>query len=107
MKRLLAAAIISACAVTGAVLAIAAEGIPGATVRPDSAKGQAERQARREQWCKANPEKCREMEARREQWCKDNPERCGQMKARMEERRKQCEANPAECRPGARPGRQS
>jgi hypothetical protein len=32
-------------------------------------------------------------------------ERNGMMKARMEERRKQCEASPAECRTGRRPGR--
>jgi hypothetical protein len=64
-----------------------------------------EMQARREQ-CKANPEKCRaEQQARRERWCKDNPERCQQMKTRMEERRKQCEAQPDQCPPARRPGR--
>lgn len=82
-------AVVALTVLASAIPALAAEGAPGATVRPDGGKGQAERQARHEQWCK------------------DNPERCGQMKARMEERRKQCESNPAECRPGARPGRQS
>jgi len=51
----------------------------------------------------AEPDSPAERQARREQWCKDNPDRCAQMKARMEERRKQCEANPADCRPGGRP----
>jgi hypothetical protein len=84
MKQLFLAAM-AASLLAGAVPALAAEGVPGSTVRPDGSKDQADRQARREQWCK------------------DNPERCGQMKARMEERRKQCEANPAECRPTGRP----
>lgn len=54
----------------------------------------AERQARYEQWCNANPEKCREMQARREQWCQAHPERCRAMQARRE----QCAADPEKCR---------
>ena len=109
------------------VPALAAESTPGATARPDSGMAPADRKARSEQWCKDNPEKCREMKAKaeqrreqckadpekcraemqahREQWCKDNPEKCREMKARMEERRRQCEANPEQCRPGQRQGR--
>ena len=93
---------------TQAVPSLAAEGIPGATVRPDSGMAPAEAQARREQWCKDNPEKCREMKAKAEQrreQCKAEPEKCRQMKAKLEERRRQCEANPEQCRPGQRPGR--
>lgn len=49
--------------------------------------------------CKANPEKCRaEFQARREQWCKDNAERCKEMQARMEQRRAECKANPEKCK---------
>src|SRR5690349_13973871 len=99
--------------------ALAADGAPDTTAKP-AAKGTPEQKARREEWCKANPEKCKEMQARREQckadpekckaerqakreeWCKANPERCAQTKAKMEERRKQCEANPSSC-PHRRP----
>jgi hypothetical protein len=58
--------------------------------------------------CRANPEKCKaERQARREKWCKDDPERCSQMKARVEVVRKRCEADPAQCRPGGRPARKT
>src|SRR3990170_2733488 len=46
-----------------AVPSLASEGIPGATVRSDSGRTPADRKARFEQWCKDNPEKCREMRA--------------------------------------------
>ncbi len=109
MIRLLIAAAVVALAMQS-VPSLAAEGVPGATVRSDSGKAPADRKARFEQWCKDNPEKCREMkakaqqrreqckadpekcraeaQARREQWCKDNPEKCRELKARLEERRK-------------------
>ena len=109
MIRLLIAAAVVALAMQ-AVPSLAAEGVPGATVRSDGGVAPADRKARFEQWCKDNPEKCREMkakaeqrreqckadpekcraeaQARREQWCKDNPEKCRELKARMEERRK-------------------
>jgi hypothetical protein len=95
-----------------AVPALAAEGLPGATVRSDSGMTPAERKARLEQWCKDNPEKCREMkaraeqckadpakcraemQARREQWCKDNPEKCRELQAQRE----RCKADPEKCR---------
>lgn len=100
-----------------AMPALAAEGLPGATVksegaRPASAERQAmrercqgdpekcraEMQARREQ-CRADPEKCRaERQARREKWCAANPEKCKEMRARMEQRHAQCKANPEQCR---------
>lgn len=46
------------------------------------------------EWCKENPEACKERQARKEQWCKDNPEKC----AKMKERRAWCEANPEQCK---------
>lgn len=56
------------------------------------------RQARIEQ-CRGDPEKCRaEMQARREQWCKDNAERCKEIQARLEKRAAQCQADPEKCR---------
>jgi ferric-dicitrate binding protein FerR (iron transport regulator) len=79
MKRLLIAAAATLFSVQ-AVPAMAAEGLPGATVRSDSGKASGERQARYQQWCQDNPEKCREV------------------KAKIEEGRKQCEANPEKCR---------
>ena len=78
--------------------ALAADGLPGATVRADAARPQGERKARLEAWCKANPEKCREMQARREQ-CRAEPEKCrAEMQARREARRAQCKADPGKCR---------
>jgi hypothetical protein len=117
---LIAAAIAVAALVTQAVPSLASEGVPGATVRSDSGKSAADRKARFEQWCKDNPEKCREAkakaqqrreeckadpekcraeaQARREQWCKDNPEKCRELKAKAEQRREQCKADPEKCR---------
>ncbi|OGA24659.1 MAG: hypothetical protein A3I02_01745 [Betaproteobacteria bacterium RIFCSPLOWO2_02_FULL_67_26] len=77
--------------------ALAADGLPGATVRADAARPQGERKARLEAWCKANPEKCREMQARREArraQCKADPEKCrAEMQARGQERFKKADAN--------------
>ena len=62
-----------------------------------SVEGSAERQARREQWCKDNPEKCRELQAKakaRQEECKANPEKCrAEMQARQEDRFKAADAN--------------
>lgn len=88
--------------------------------RADPAKCQAEFHARREQWCKDNAERCKEMMAKHEakmaectanpekcrgermarmgEMCKANPERCKEMKANMEKRRAECQANPEKCR---------
>ena len=44
-----------------------------------SAENRAERRVRLEQWCKHNPEKCREPKAKLEQWraqCKADPDKC-------------------------------
>ena len=68
-------------------------GIAGA----QSTEGSAERQARREQWCKDNPEKCRELQVKakaRQEECKANPEKCrAEMQARQEDRFKAADAN--------------
>src|SRR5688572_23631666 len=68
-------------------------GIAGA----QSVEGSAERQARREQWCKDNPEKCRELQAKakaRQEECKANPQKCrAEMQARQEDRFKAADAN--------------
>ena len=120
MNRLLMTVLAVTLLSAPAVPSLAADGIPGATVRPDSGKSDADRKARYEQWCKDNPEKCREMkakaeqrreqckadpekcraeaQARREQWCKDNPEKCREMKAKAQQRREQCKADPEKCR---------
>ncbi len=71
---------------------MAADGAPGARPSPE------ERQARIEQ-CKADPAKCQaDFRAKREQWCKDNAERCKEMRATMEKRHAECKANPEKCR---------
>ena len=124
MKPLLIVAAAFTVLATQAVPSLAAEGTPGATMRSDSGMTPADRKARFEQWCKDNPEKCREMkakaeerreqckadpekcraeaQARREQWCKNNPEKCREMKAKAEQRREQCKADPEKCRAEAR-----
>jgi hypothetical protein len=97
---------------TSAGALLAAEGAPG--------ESRAERRARLEQWCKDNPEKCREakakleqwreqckadpekcraeMQAGAQQWCKENPEKCRELKAKAERRREECRADPEKCR---------
>mgnify|MGYP003336467414 CR=1 FL=1 len=65
----------------GATGALAADGPPGFAGKGFSPE---ERQERMEQ-CRADPAKCRaEFQARREQWCKDNAERCKEMMAKRD-----------------------
>jgi len=96
MNRLLIAVAVAALA-TPAVPALAAEGIPGATVRSDSSVAPADRKARFEQWCNENPEKCREAKAKAQQLCEEckaDPEKCrAEAQARARERFKKADAN--------------
>lgn len=97
MFRLLIAAAASTVVAALPVPSVASEGIPGATVRSDSAKSAAERKARFEQWCKDNPEKCREAKAKvqqRREDCKADPEKCrADAQARVQARFKRADAN--------------
>jgi hypothetical protein len=84
--------------ITAALLLVHA--MPGfaADGLPDAGKSQADGKARSEEWCKANPEKCKEMQARREQ-CKADPEKCrAERQAKMKERQARCEAEPEKCK---------
>ena len=96
-RYLIAAAIAVAALATQAAPSLASEGVPGATVRSDSGKSAADRKARFEQWCKDNPEKCRELKAKAEQrreQCKADPEKCrAEAQARGRERFKKADAN--------------
>ena len=94
MKLLTMAALVAAVLAAQAPAALAAEGLPGAIVRPDAGKAVAERRARMEERCKAEPEKCQaDLQARREQ-CKADPEKCrAEMQARSEQRFKSADAN--------------
>lgn len=93
MKRFLVAALALAALGAHGVPAGAADGMEGATVRGDGARSAADRKARYEQWCKDNPEKCREAQARREQ-CRADPEKCkAEIKAQAEQRFKKADAN--------------
>ena len=116
MRRALLAAATKVALLVPPGLSLAAEGTAG--------ESRAERRARIEQWCRENPEKCREAKARVErwreqckadpekcraemqaaaqQWCKDNPEKCRELKARAEQRREECKADPEKCTPGGR-----
>ena len=79
--------------------AMAAEGLPGATVKPDGKGMTAEERKAHMEACKANPEKCRaERQAQFEKRCAANPERCKEMKAKMAKRMEECKANPEKCR---------
>ena len=51
----------------------------------------------RAEWCKQNPEKCKELRAKREAFCKDNPQKCEQMKQKAAERQEFCKQNPEKC----------
>ncbi len=77
---------------------LAAEGLPGATVKPDGKAPTAEQRKARMEQCKADPAKCEaERKARYEQMCKENPARCKEMKERHEKRMAECKANPEKC----------
>ena len=82
--------------------ALAADGMPGATVKSDASGApgpSAEERKARMEACKANPEKCRaERQAQFEKRCAANPERCKEMKAKMAKRMEECKANPEKCR---------
>lgn len=97
MKPLLIAAAAFSVLAMQAAPSLAAEGIPGATVRSDSGMAPADRKAGFEQWCKDNPDKCREMKAKAEQrreQCKADPEKCrAEMQARGRERFKKADSN--------------
>lgn len=99
MKHGLFSVICAVALLTAHVAPAAAQGLPGATVRPDGGAGlRTDRAAERER-CKADPQKCRdEMKARRQEWCKANPQRCEEMKAKMTQRQEQCKADPQKCR---------
>lgn len=78
---------------------MAAEGLPGATVKSDGKGPSAEQRQARMEACKASPEKCRaERQAQREKWCAENAERCKEFKAKMAKRMEECKANPEKCR---------
>ncbi|MGH8618585.1 MAG: hypothetical protein ACREUW_12915 [Burkholderiales bacterium] len=98
--------ILSTVLITG-VLAFAggaaAQGLPGATVKPEGAARPAtpadreQLRAQMKERCAADPQKCeamkKEFEARREQ-CKADPEKCrAEIKARLDEHYKKADAN--------------
>jgi len=97
MKRLLVAAAALLALATQAVPSFAAEGMPGATVRPDGSTAPGDRKARFEQWCQDNPEKCREMKAKAQQrrdQCMADPEKCrAEAQARSRERFRKADTN--------------
>jgi hypothetical protein len=76
----------------------------GAIVADDTTPADPDRRARREAWCKENPEKCeqwKQKRAEREAFCKQNPETCEQQRAERKQRRAElqakCAADPAKC----------
>jgi len=101
MNRILSAVFVtSVLAFAGGA---AAQGLPGATVKPEGAArsgAPADREQLRAQLkerCAADPQKCeamkKEIDARREQ-CKADPEKCkAEMKAKFEEHYKKADAN--------------
>ena len=64
-------------------------GTPGQSQSTD--QNSTEGRHERHEWCKNNPEKCKE---KREEWCKNNPEKC---KAHQERREQWCKDHPDSC----------
>jgi EF hand len=92
-------AVLAALVLPMAATAMAAEGLPGATVRSDGKGPTSEERTARMEACKANPEKCREeRRAMFEKRCAENPERCKQMKEKMAKHMAECKADPEKCR---------
>jgi len=87
MSPRLAIAVMVSFAIQGGS-AIGADGMPGAPGKSA---------AEREEWCKANPEKCREMQAKRKERqdaCKADPEKCrAETQAKRDERFSSADAN--------------
>ncbi|HVH18667.1 MAG TPA: hypothetical protein VNF72_10235 [Myxococcota bacterium] len=77
----------------------------GMTLADDTAAAtDAGRRAKREAWCKENPEQCeawKQKRAERQEFCKANPETCEQQRAERRERRAElqakCAADPEKC----------
>ena len=96
MNRNLIAATAMVALAALSVPSLATEGIPGASVRTDGGQSTADRKARFEQWCKDNPEKCREQKAKaqqRREECKADPEKCrAEAQAQRRERFKRADA---------------
>ena len=131
MRRVLPTVFCAISLLAGYAIPAVAQGLPGATVRPEGKSGvSAERPAQRSEargrmqerckenpkqceemkaklkqareQCKADPKKCRDdMRARREERCKANPKQCEELKAKLQQRREQCKAHPEQCRPAA------
>jgi len=80
-----ALAVLTLCA-----MPVMAQGLPGATVRPDASTGTTSGSNDGRDTDKPSLQ----------QRCKANPQRCAEMKAKMQERRAQCKADPEKCRPG-------
>lgn len=74
--------------------AIAADGLPGATVTGDSGATA----GLREHAGNRREPSTGQRQAAREQWCKDNAQKCSEARAKVEQRREQCRADPAKCR---------
>ena len=95
-RHLITAAALAAIAAL-VMPSLAGEGIPGATVRSDGGQAAADRKARFEQWCKDNPEQCREAKAKaqqRREECKANPEKCrAEQQAQRRDRFKRADAS--------------
>lgn len=103
MKRLLPAASCAIVLLVAWAAPIAAQGLPGATVRPDTGAGSSSDGQTARERCKADPQACRqEFKARMEQRCKDNPQQCEEAKARRQKQREECKADPEKCRAAAR-----
>jgi Ca2+-binding EF-hand superfamily protein len=85
--------------VFAALVPLAAMAADGPAGRMDGKGASPEERKARMEVCNANPEKCHaEREARREQLCKDNPVRCKEVQDRRERRMAECKANPDKCR---------
>jgi hypothetical protein len=81
MRRLYSAALtLIMITLAAPATVLATEGLAGATVGETGGGNGSDRRARFEEWCRSEPAKCEELRVRRA------------------ERRKQCEADPAQCR---------
>ncbi len=84
------------CAALAPFVVMAADGPAG---KPEGKGPSAEERKARMEACKADPAKCRaEREAKRDQFCKDNPVRCKEMQERREKRMAECKADPEKCK---------
>ncbi len=81
------------------LIAIALLTLTGPALAQDAPPPAAGGQGKGAEWCKANPEKCKQLREQMREKCAADPVACEQKKAQIKERiREKCQADPEACK---------